>query len=333
MNHVPIEGPRGASVSFGLILPTAPQGLTVSEASTTSGNTKLGILDSSNAFIEVCRQAEECGADSLWAIDHLYWHGPVLECMTALTLAAVSTTKPTIGSCVLQLPLREPSAIAKQATSIQLLSGGRFILGLGIGSHEGEYAQAGVDYHQRGHLLDSGLETLHSAWASPDNRDERYRQEPPSAPIPIWLGGSSAAARHRAARKADGWVPLFLTPQEYEEALLLLAQDTLAAGRRPVDIEAAVIVFLHVGNNETANERGCKWLSSLYGIPAKAFERHIVSGTAKVCASRVKEYIEAGARHIVTMVADDNPVEHFVDLVDAMKADKYQIADQVEVPV
>ena len=80
---------------------------------------------------EVCRRAEATGADSLWAVDHLYWPHPVAEALTTLTVAAVTTTRPLLGTCVLQLPLRPSSVVAKQATALQLLSGGRFVLGLG----------------------------------------------------------------------------------------------------------------------------------------------------------------------------------------------------------
>jgi hypothetical protein len=108
-------------------------------------------------FSNLCREAEMLGASALWACDHLFWHGPVLECMTALTIAATATERALLGSCVIQLPLRQPATVAKQAASNQQLSGGRFVLGVGVGSHVGEYEQAGIDYHTRGRRLDDGI--------------------------------------------------------------------------------------------------------------------------------------------------------------------------------
>ncbi len=86
--------------------------------------------------------------------------------MVALTVAADATERALIGSCVLQLPLRHPAAVAKQASSLQLLSEGRMVLGVGVGRHEGEYEQAGVDFHTRGRCLDAGIAELRRAWAS-----------------------------------------------------------------------------------------------------------------------------------------------------------------------
>ena len=101
---------------------------------------------SAAALAELCRRAEATGADSLWAVDHLYWPHPIAEALTTLAVAATATARTTLGTCVLQLPLRRPAAVAKQATALQLLSGGRFVLGLGVGSHRREYERAGVDF-------------------------------------------------------------------------------------------------------------------------------------------------------------------------------------------
>jgi alkanesulfonate monooxygenase SsuD/methylene tetrahydromethanopterin reductase-like flavin-dependent oxidoreductase (luciferase family) len=201
--------------------------------------------------------------------------------------------------------------VAKQATAIQLLSGGRFVLGLGVGSHEGEYVRAGVDYHRRGELMDAGIASLRQAWASADDPQAAYRQEPAAPRIPIWIGGSSEAARHRAATVADGWVPLFLTADEYGPALQELRREIEAAGRPADDVEAAVVVFARVGDRDEATESGCRWLSELYGIPAKAFERHLVAGPSEVCATGLGRFVEAGARHVVVKVAAPDAVQHF----------------------
>ena len=106
------------------------------------------------------------GADALWACDHLFWHGPSLEPMTALAIAATATDTATLGTCVIQLPLRQAPVVAKQAASLQTLTRGRFVLGVGVGSHAGEYEQAGLDYHARGRQLDAGIAELRRSWAS-----------------------------------------------------------------------------------------------------------------------------------------------------------------------
>jgi alkanesulfonate monooxygenase SsuD/methylene tetrahydromethanopterin reductase-like flavin-dependent oxidoreductase (luciferase family) len=263
---------------------------------------------------ELCRRAEATGADSLWAVDHLYWPHPIAEAFTTLAVAAVTTTKPMLGTCVLQLPLRPSAVVAKQATALQLLSAGRFVLGLGVGIHESEYERAGIDYHRRGQLMDQGVAGLRRAWAGREAGATDYVQEPASARVPLWFGGSSDAARKRAAAVGDGWVPLFLAPDDYEPALAALRRETAEAGRDPEAVQAGVVVFACVGDDDQAPARGAEWLSDLYRLPPKAFQRHLVAGSPETCAAALDRYAEAGARHILVMVAGSPAVEHFGQL-------------------
>jgi alkanesulfonate monooxygenase SsuD/methylene tetrahydromethanopterin reductase-like flavin-dependent oxidoreductase (luciferase family) len=244
------------------------------------------------------------------------------EAFTTLAVAATATTRPTLGTCVLQLPLRRPAVVAKQATALQLLSGGRFVLGLGIGIHRGEYERAGVDFGRRGHLADLGIAELRRAWdRRPEPRSD-YGQEPASPDVPVWIGGSSAAARRRAAAVGDGFIPLFLTPAEYESALSELRRETVEAGRDAGAVEPAVVVFACIGSDEGAGERGARWLSNLYRLPPKAFRRHLVSGPAERCAAALTRYADAGARHLVVMVAGSPALDHFVPLRQAFVASR-----------
>jgi alkanesulfonate monooxygenase SsuD/methylene tetrahydromethanopterin reductase-like flavin-dependent oxidoreductase (luciferase family) len=269
---------------------------------------------------ELCRRAEAAGADSLWAVDHLFWPHPTAEAFTTLAVAATATAAPTLGTCVLQLPLRRPGAVAKQATALQLLSGGRFVLGLGVGIHRGEYERAGVDFDRRGHLMDLGIAELRRSWEHGPEPPSDYVQQPASAGVPVWIGGSSPAARRRAAAVGDGWIPLFLTPDEYESALCELRRETAEAGRDPGDVEPAVVVFVCVGDDQGAGERGAHWLSNLYRLPTKAFRRHLVSGPAERCAAALSRFADAGARHLVVMVAGSPALEHFVPLRQAFSS-------------
>jgi alkanesulfonate monooxygenase SsuD/methylene tetrahydromethanopterin reductase-like flavin-dependent oxidoreductase (luciferase family) len=211
--------------------------------------------------------------------------------------------------------------VAKQAASLQLLSGGRFVLGVGVGIHEGEYERAGTDFHHRGRLMDEAVATVRAAWAPDASSD--YVMEPSSDPVPIWFGGQSEAARRRAARMGDGWIPLFLTPDDYAAALVELRRETEQAGRDPAEVSAGVVVFACVGDDD-APARGAQWLSELYRLPPKAFARHLAAGAPDVCADRMRLYAEAGARHIVVMVAGSPAVEHFAQLQAA-----FARADQV----
>src|SRR5580693_9185174 len=149
--------------SLGLILPTFPQDRVD--------------LPGAMALADLCRRAEAGGAGALWVCDHVFWHGPALEALSALGVAATATSRAAIGTCILQLPLRHAPSVAKEAASLDHLSAGRLILGVGI-------------------------DTLRRSWAvSPG---QRYAQLPAVGPVPVWVGGSSEAALRRAAHRGDG---------------------------------------------------------------------------------------------------------------------------------
>jgi len=242
----------------------------------------------------------------------------MLECITTLCVAATATRQSVLGTCVLQLPLRSPAAVAKQAAALQLLSGGRFVLGVGIGDHPGEYERAGVDFATRGRALDEGMAALRRAWRTAGEPAPAYAQEPTAPTIPVWVGGSSPAALRRAAASADGWVPLFLSPEGYATALARLREAAVAAGRASDAVLPAVVVPVCVGVDPGTHDRGTGWLASLYGIPPKAFGRHLVAGPADRCAERVRRYLDAGAEHVAVMVAADGAVDQFAALADAL---------------
>jgi alkanesulfonate monooxygenase SsuD/methylene tetrahydromethanopterin reductase-like flavin-dependent oxidoreductase (luciferase family) len=276
---------------IGLILPTFPQARPLS----------------AETVLSSARRAEAAGVGALWASDHLFWHGPNLECFTALAVAATATHRCALGTAVLQLPLRQPAAVAKAAGSLQMLSRGRFILGVGAGIHEGEFLAAGADYHHRGRILDDGIAAVRRAWARTEGD---YPQLPSAPPVPIWVGGSSPAALRRAAASADGWIPMFLGPDKLAAAYAALDEELAVRGRSPQKVTRAVIAFVSVGSGHEARDRGLAWMSRLYRLPAGKFARHLVWGEPEACASQLRLLSDAGAEHVALFVADDDPVPH-----------------------
>jgi len=327
-----MERPATPLGPIGLVLPTFAQD-TVPPWAATSGRGGNGFTDRPDPISHlaaVCRDAEQIGADALWACDHLFWHGPSLESMMTLAIAATATHTARLGTCVIQLPLRQAPVVAKQAASLQTLTRGRFVLGVGVGSHAGEYEQAGLDYHTRGRQLDAGIAELRRSWASGRGVTAgdtaargagRYRQLPEPPAIPVWVGGSSEAALRRAATLADGWMPLFLSPTEYGEAIERLAKEIDRAGRPADAVTPSIVLFVSIDDDPTDGvRRGTGWMSSLYGIPAKAFERHIVTGTADEVAGVIAAFRSEGAQHVATYVTADQPLEQFERLIAALAA-------------
>ncbi len=299
-----------AQGELGLLLPPMLPHAGSHPLGRTLGTTDALTPGSTSWLTDFASAAEDAGAAGVWASDHLFWMQPTGECLTWLAVAAAATRGATVGACVLQLPLRAPAAVAKQAAALQELSGGRFVLGVGLGSHPGEYQLAGVPFHTRGKALDAGIAALRAAWDSA-GQPGAYRLEP-ARRVPLWIGGSSPAAIRRAAALGDGWVPLFLGPEKYASSLGALRRAAQDLGRDPDEVFPAVVLVATVGEDiATARAAGTAWLSLLYGLPPKAFERHLVAGPAEHCALAAARYVAAGAAHVIVLVAGDDALGQF----------------------
>jgi probable F420-dependent oxidoreductase len=183
---------------------------------------RLGLFLSSpgegpEAYAAIVRAAEESGLDSVWVPDHvLKVFGPVLDPLTALAFLAGSTSRIELGTGVLVLPYRHPVPLANAASTLDVLSGGRFVLGAGIGWNAGEFEALGMSVRERGGRTDEILEGLQRLWTGERSsfsgrfysfRDAEigtlpYTQGGPS----VLIGGKSEAALRRTLRFARGWM-------------------------------------------------------------------------------------------------------------------------------
>jgi probable F420-dependent oxidoreductase len=143
-----------------------------------------------------------------------------LDPFTGLAFVAASTKRLKLQTSVVILPYRNPFLTAKAAATLQVLSGGRLVLGVGVGYQKGEFEALGVPFEARGALTDEALETIRLAWAGGpvvkqgrgfDAAGNEPRPAPSPAP-PIWVGGGSRKAVERAARLGDGWAPFLARP-------------------------------------------------------------------------------------------------------------------------
>ncbi len=176
-------------------------------------------------------QAEELGFADVWTSEHIIvpkdapyppsaiFYDPVLT----LTWAAAYTSRVRLGTSVLVLPMRHPLPLAKELATLQNLSGGRLILGAGVGWMEAEFAALGVPFRERGRRMDEGIAMMRAVWADdpvsfpartiPAVIDEMRILPKPEKPIPIWIGGASEPALKRALR-LDGWHGSRLSPDQ-----------------------------------------------------------------------------------------------------------------------
>lgn len=202
--------------------------------------------------------AEQLGAASLWVADRLlaavepevgYAGGDTippefrssLDPFTALTVAASVTTKARLGSSVLVAPWYPPAVLARQLTGIDVVSGGRLTVGLGLGWSPEEYRAAGAPFSGRGAQLDEVLDVLGAWWSANPVRHDGRRWSVPAAwvdlkPVqrpgpPVYLAAFSAAGLRRAGRRADGWMGVVEVPH-------LVRPDALSWQRKTVDAAA-----------------------------------------------------------------------------------------------
>jgi probable F420-dependent oxidoreductase len=185
---------------------------------------------------EITQVAEELGFNGVWPLDHVLV-GPdlkdrypwVIEPMTLLGYLAARTSRIRLGTSVIVLGMRNPFVVAKQAATLDLLSNGRFTLGLGAGYSEPEFRNVGASgvWHTRGKRLDEAIRLFRHLWSGangPFDRqfyryDEGYFGPPPpqGARLPILIGGGSEAALKRAATLGDVWQSTGLNPDEFRD--------------------------------------------------------------------------------------------------------------------
>lgn len=254
---------------------------------------------------------EAAGCSGLWIADHLFWGSAMPEALVMAAVAATATTSCTVGTGVLQLPLRRPAAVAKAAATLQALSAGRFVLGVGTGEHAAEYERAGAEFARRGAILDAGIAELRSLWSEPTGW---YGQRPVPAPVPIWVGGRSARALQRAADAGDGWMPIFVSPERFSAASADLDDRLRRAGRRPQDVARAPVAIVSTTSARWARADALAWMARLWQTDAGPLGRYLITGSTSECVAELARYRSAGADHVAVLPATDEPLEVFAAL-------------------
>jgi probable F420-dependent oxidoreductase len=223
-------------------------------------------IDDVQAIVRLAIRAEELGFDSVWASDHIFnvsyvferiGDKPYYDPLTILSYVAAVTRRIRLGTSVLVLPYHHPMRLAKAAATLDVLSGGRLILGVGVGVIEQEFNALGSVYAERGAITDEAIAIMQALWtqAVPSHQGRLYRfSGMPFAPkpvqkphIPIVIGGVSRAAIRRAARVGNGWHPLAMPPEALRERIRYLAEQAQAAGRAIADIPVSISLPLQGG--------------------------------------------------------------------------------------
>ncbi len=257
-------------------------------------------------LVEWARRADARGFSSLGTIDRVVYDN--YEPLTALAAAAAVTERIGLCTSVLLGPLRPNAAeLAKQALSLNALSGGRFTLGIGLGAREDDYGASGVDLRGRGRRLDEMLERIKEVWAGEDIG-------PAAGGTPgLLVGGGVEASFARAARFGDGWIAGGSPPEQFGEMVGKMHEAWSAAGR--VD-EPRTLGLTYFSLGEDAEQNASAYLGDYYGWLGDEVAAMIAAGAAKN-AETVRQYVAgfdaAGCGELILFPSSSDPDQ--VDLL------------------
>jgi probable F420-dependent oxidoreductase len=209
--------------------------------------------------------AERCGFDSLWSVEHVAIpvpHTPyagskdgkmpggddvaIPDPLIPLAYVAAITKTIKLATGILILPQRHPIYTAKEVATVDLLSGGRVILGIGSGWMKEEFDALGLDFHRRGAMTDEAIQALRALWhegtSSFSGKHFKFGPlyscpKPVRKDVPIHVGGYSTAAARRAGRYGDGFFPTVMNPEKLNELFGIVRTEAKKAGRNPDAIE------------------------------------------------------------------------------------------------
>ena len=237
-----------------------------------------GPLPGTIGISEMARVLEQAGFQSLWVADHVVlpaeigsrypfaadgratWSTttPYFDAVVAMALIAGATERATIGTAVLVLPLRNPVVFAKQAASLDVLSGGRLALGLGAGWLREEFEALGVPFDARGRRLVDGIRILGECWTGTYQEDIVFSPTPVGT-LPLYVGGHSEIALRRAGALGDGWLGQqsldAIDTHELEAAHAAITLAAADAGRDPTRLRVVLRIVDSAGRSDEVARR------------------------------------------------------------------------------
>lgn len=285
------------------------------------GLPNLSSVDPTATLLRLAQAAQDLAFDSIWVSDHVfmpYEYAPnypystsgrlglsatdhIFDPLTTLAFLAGKVTGPRLGVSVLIIPYRNPIVTAKMLVTLDVLSGGRVILGAGVGWMPEEFAALGASYEHRGSVTDEYLQIFRELCTAdkPSFEGKHYRisnigfyPKPVQKPHPpVWVGGYTLAALRRAVRLGNGWHPSNLAPAALAEKAVTLRRLCAEVGRDPASLSLSTRV-----NNVAFGEN-----RDSTGRPAP------ISGTAAQMIEAIKRYADAGVQHIVLGLRSPEP--------------------------
>lgn len=252
-----------------------------------------------STLIEWARRAEERGFSTLATIDRIAY--PSYESMTTLSAAAAVTGRIGLLTNILLAPTRDPVLLAKEAASVDRISGGRLTLGLGVGRRPDDYEAAGRGFSDRGRRFDAALESIHRSWAGePVPGTERAVALRPvhDARVPLLIGGMSDRTVDRILRWGAGWTA-GSAAGEHVQGFARRVREAWAAAGREGEPRIAALSYFALGDR--AEEGATAYLGDYYSFLGDRV-RDMIRATPKspdALSDRVKAFQEAGVDELI----------------------------------
>jgi probable F420-dependent oxidoreductase len=267
-------------------------------------------------LVTFAKAAEAAGFDYLSCGEHLAFHGPTTNAFIALSAAAGATSTIRLVSAITLLPLYPAALAAKLAATLDVVSAGRFNLGVGIGGEfPKEFEAVGIDVAERAARTDEALEVIHvlltQERASFEGRFTSFSEltiapRPVQRPrMPIWVAGRRHGAMRRALRHGDVWMPYLYTPERLADSLETIHGLAREHGADGWPGRAAVYAFTTVyADGDEARRVAARRVGTTYQQDfSQLADSYLVAGTPEECVGRLRQYIRAGAQILLLRLA------------------------------
>lgn len=265
--------------------------------------------------VAAARALDELGFDSVWFNDHLYGvpmpHLPILEAWTALTAVGALTSKVELGTLVTPVGFRNPALLAKMAATLDVVTNGRVIVGLGTGWFQSEFEGYGLPFpplRDRLEQLDETATILRLLWseAQPSFAGKHYRldatycEPKPVRRPPILVGGGGEKVLLRlAARHADVWNNLAVHQNDLATKVAKLRAHCAAVGRDPAEIRVSQQCLVVIGDDEADARAKSDKAAAIYGGHMGAGGPLAIAGTADQCIEKIEAHVALGCTMLI----------------------------------
>jgi alkanesulfonate monooxygenase SsuD/methylene tetrahydromethanopterin reductase-like flavin-dependent oxidoreductase (luciferase family) len=294
-----------------------------------TGTGQIGPPTDASWLVDLAVRAESLGFASVWANDSLYRSR--VEPLALLSSMAAVTRRVTLGTAAPIPAYRPPVQAAQAIATLDLLSRGRLVLGVGAGfpgRSDPDFALAGVPTQGRSARLDDIVGLWRRLWsgAGPTGYRGRvlnFESLPDPLPMyrpggpPVWLAAGSDAALTRCGRHYDGWLPYPPTPQRYAEGLRAVRAAARRCGRDPAALTPALFVTVAVADDPTTGRRMLdESCHATYRAPVEFVEQIqlMIGGPPDHIRHELGRFLQAGARHIVVRLAGTHPAAQIEQL-------------------